>query len=73
MDNHLVLKFIRVGASLVGSEPPLSSLCVPILLDHKDNPQWHMLTAEIRAMVAKEAVIPFPQIQVQGFIATFSW
>ena len=53
--------------------PLLSSLCVPFSLPHEGNPKRDALMAKIRAMVTKGAVIPFPEIQVRGFIATFSW
>ncbi len=67
-ENRFVLEVVRVGASLVFPvRPPLSNLCVPFSLPPEGNPKRDALMAEIRAMVAKGAVIPLPPDPGPGF------
>ena len=67
-ENQFILEVIWAGASLVFPVwPPLSNLCVPFSLPHKGNPERDVLTAEIRAMVPKGAVIPLARDPGLGF------
>ncbi len=68
MENRFVLEVFRAGASLVFPVwSPLSSSCMPFSLPHEGSPKRDALLAEIRAMVAKGAVIPLPQDPGPGF------
>ncbi len=68
MENWFILKVFQVGASLVFHIwPLLSNMCIPFTFSCEGNLKQKALLTEIRAMVAKGAMIPLYQDPGSGF------